>query len=246
MSGLLRSVTKHLLHICSFLAGSYVSAIALAYADSEAKSFITVLNSLGVFFASLGAVTALLTLFHVVYSRIEDKENEEVNYFKYTMFILDRQARFISMYEARISRVLDENEIKRALQQEAIKFDKELTDVISIEKSLCLLSSPNHDLLSELDRCQRDFKALSHTIETRNHLYINDYHRKVQDHLIPKVPFTRRELEKLVGNSLIPSLVEFTNEMYIKLPIVRKHITDVRDQMQEEFSSKYPYRKFEK
>lgn len=237
-------VSRYSLHICFCFSGFYISAIALAYANSESHDFLSVLNSLGVFLASAGAVAALLTLFHVVYSRSEDKEEQEVNYFKYTMFILARQAMFISMFESRISPLQDVEETKRALELKSLKFDETLCDAINIERSLCLLSSPNSALLSELDRCQRDFKTLSHTIERRNRLYINDYQKKVQHHLSPGVRFRQEDLERIVGNALLPSLIEFTNEVYLQLPRVRKHITDVHRQLHAEFKRKYPHRKF--
>ncbi|MGY3858813.1 hypothetical protein [Aeromonas intestinalis] len=236
-------VSRYSLHICFLFLGFYASAVILAYADSESHDFLSVLNSLGVFFASAGAVAALLTLFHVVYSREEDKEEHEVNYFKYTIFILERQAIFISMFEDRISRFQNIEEKSRALQLESLKFDDTLCDAISIEKSLCLLSSPNTALLSELDRCQRDFKSLSHTITRRNSLYINDYQRKVQHHFSPGINFSQEELEKIVGSALLPSLVEFTNEIYLQLPKVKKHIVDVSNQLHSEFKRKYPHQK---
>lgn len=237
-------ISRYSLHICFGFVGFYISAIAFAYADSESHSFISVLNSVGVFLASAGAVAALLTLFHVVYSRAEDKEEQEVNYFKYSLFILDRQATFISMYEESIARFQDTDETQRALLLGSIKFDDTLCNAINIERSLSLLSSPNDALLSELDRCQRDFKVLSNTIERRNKLYINDYQRKVQYHFSPDRAFSQAELEKIVGNALLPSLVEFTNEVFLQLPKVKKHIIDVHGQLHVEFRRKYPHRKF--
>ena len=237
-------VSRYSLHICFCFAGFYISAVALAYADAESHSFVSVLNSIGVFLASAGAVAALLTLFHVVYSRVEDKEEQEVNYFKYSLFILDRQAMFISRYEDRIAHFQGTDETQRALQLESLKFDDTLCNVISIERCLGLLSSPNTALLSELDRCQRDFKILSNTIARRNQLYINDYQRKVQHHFSPGMAFSQEELEEIVGNSLLPSLVEFTNEIYLQLPKVKGHIVDVHKQLHTEFKRKYPYRKF--
>ncbi|EHU5194287.1 hypothetical protein [Vibrio parahaemolyticus] len=237
-------LSRYSLHICFGFAGFYISAVALAYAESESRNFLSVLNSIGVFLASAGAVAALLTLFHVVYSRLEDKEEQEVNYFKYSLFILDRQAMFISKYEDRISWLQDADEVERALYLESLKFDDTLCNAINLERSLGLLSSPNVALLSELDRCQRDFKTLSHTVERRNKLYINDYQRRVQHHLIPGKTFSLDELEKIVGNALLPSLVEFTNEIYLQLPKVREHIIDVHRQLHIEFKRKYPYRKF--
>lgn len=232
------------MHICFCFAGFYISAVVLAYANSESHSFLSVLNSIGVFLASAGALAALLTLVHVVYSRAEDKEEQEVNYFKYSLFILDRQTMFISKYENRIVQFQGANKTTRALQLESIKFDDTLCNVINIERSLGLLSSPNTALLSELDRCQRDFQILSHTVERRNKLYINDYQRKVQHDLVPGTAFSQEELEKIVGNALLPSLIEFTNEIYLQLPKVKEHIIDVHRQLHIEFKRKYPHRKF--
>lgn len=237
-------VSHYSLHICFCFAGFYISAVVLAYADSESHSFVSVLNSIGVFLASVGAVAALLTLFHVVYSRVEDKEEQKVNYLKYSLFILDRQVIFISMFEERIAHFQGVDETQRALELESIKFDETLCNAISIERSLDLLSSPNAWLLSELDRCQRDFKGLSDIIARRNALYISDYQKKVQYHFSPERSFSQAELEEIVGNALVPSLVEFTNEMYLQLPKVKGHIVAVQKQLHTEFKRKYPHRKF--
>lgn len=234
-------VIRYSLHICFAFFGFYASAVVLAYSDSESRDFISTLTSLGVFLASAGAIAALLTLFHVVYSRAEDKEECEINYLRYIMFILERQAMFISIFEKRISTFQSLDETTRALQLESLKFDDSLCDTINIERSLFLLSSSNSELLSELDRSQRDFKSLSYTIMRRNNLYINDYQRKVQHHLYPGGYYSLAELEKIVGNSLLPSLVEFTNEIFMQLPRVRSHIIDVHSQLKIEFKRRYPH-----
>lgn len=76
----------------------------------------------------------------------------------------------------------------------------------------------------------------------RNNLYINDYQRKVQHHLYPGGYYSQAELEKIVGNALLPSLIEFTNEIFMQLPRVRNHIIDVHSQLKIEFKQKYPHR----
>ncbi|MEM0556193.1 MULTISPECIES: hypothetical protein [Aeromonas] len=237
-------IKKHSLNICFVLLGFYISAVFFAYSYDTSSSFLVVLNNIGTFLGSAGALAAILTILNIFYKQQEEKEEREVNYLKYIAFILDRQLTIISLYELNSSKFMNIDEAKRALALPAYRIDETLLNVIDIEKCLFLLSSPNEQLLAELDRSQRNFKSLFHTISTRNEVYINQYHSKMHSLFRHDEEFTLNELEGIVGKSLLPSLTELTNEIYINVPNVKTLIQSMFTQTLAELKRKYPHRNF--
>ncbi|WP_133151805.1 hypothetical protein [Vibrio lentus] len=108
-------------------------AVVYSFANDKGKPVIEILNSLGVFLSSGGAIVAFITLLNVIMTKRTAQEDSEVEFSNYILLILDRQSRFLKMVLDDIT--LQEDNYKfssttdRALGLRVAEFDESLMRV---------------------------------------------------------------------------------------------------------------------
>ncbi|ACY51388.1 conserved hypothetical protein [Vibrio antiquarius] len=85
---MLKRIGLYLREICSIFIGFYLMAIILVYSLDTKQSFVSVLNSLGIFLSSIGVVVAILTVLQQHYLHQSKEINAAVNSSNNFMFKL--------------------------------------------------------------------------------------------------------------------------------------------------------------
>nr|MBF4328494.1 hypothetical protein [Vibrio anguillarum] len=131
---------KYVSEVTYTMIGFYLFAIVYSFANDVDSPIIDILNSIGVFLSSGGAIVAFITLVNVVSAKRTDQENSEVEYSNFILLILDRQSRFLKMVLDDLGIQQKENEFsnatERALGLRITEFDEDL--IMSQIEMTCL------------------------------------------------------------------------------------------------------------
>ncbi|MGR5367558.1 hypothetical protein [Photobacterium damselae] len=239
---------KYVSQITFIFIGFYSFAVIYAFSIDSNKTVIDVLNSIGVFLSSGGAIVAFITLLHVIFTKYSDQENKEIEYSNYILLILDRQYRFLNMVNDDVKKQIKYNKFKnatdKALSLRITEFDNNLIMPIQLERILFLLSTGRPEIVAEIDQCQRDFMYLAKNVSNRNDLFVNDYQKNVQTLLKPGQKFIKEEIEEKIGSAVIPSLEYSTNNILMRLDNLSEEIAVVQKELLSLLGKQYPDRKF--
>ncbi|WP_045409152.1 hypothetical protein [Vibrio jasicida] len=239
---------KYVSELTYILLGFYLFAVVYSFANDKGKPVIEILNSIGVFLSSGGAIVAFITLLNVIMTKRTAQEDSEVEFSNYILLILDRQSRFLKMVLDDIT--LQEDNYKfssttdRALGLIVAEFDESLIMPINLEKSLFLLSLETPDVVGRLDQCQRDFMYLARNVSNRNDSFLNDYQKVVQHYLKPDEKFTKEQIEEKIGNAVIPSLLRSTDSILHRSKLLYDETIELNSELLKLLRKKYPDKKF--
>ncbi|NOI90864.1 hypothetical protein F0235_10465 [Vibrio splendidus] len=235
----MRVLNQHIKEVLWFILGVYCACVIFAYATSESKDFVSVLNSLGGFISGGGAIAAILTLIHLVYDKINSKINEEVSYGNYILLTLERQITFLKMQSETLSQFNSGSEKELPYTIPVISFDQSLSHQINLEKGIFLLSGSKPEVLAQVDAVQRNFANLSDRWQQRNELWY-EYHHSISSVYGTGAVISRNDTISILGETKILALEQATEDVLSLLPNSIRDLPKVHKNLTQVMMTDYP------
>ncbi|MBO1109864.1 hypothetical protein J2R62_16980 [Plesiomonas shigelloides] len=241
-------INRYMSQMAFSLFGLYLFSVVYAISIDTGTNVIENLNSLGKFLASGGFIVSFLTLLNVILGKQFDKENAQVEYGNYILFMLNQQRAFIKIYQGDINKqydVLTDNEIMiKSLMVRLAKFDERLVMPVNVEKTLFLLSTDNPEIVSYIDKSQRDFMYLAEKIASHNDLYIDEFAKKIPDNLKYGMCLSDAQVSTLIGDKIVYELESSLKYIESQLNTLDNQLLATHINLIDAMKGKYPKRKF--
>ncbi|SMY34488.1 hypothetical protein [Photobacterium andalusiense] len=236
---------KYKLVIAGVILGFYVGAVVFSYAESNTKNIVAVLNSLGGFISSVGAIAAIFTLIHIVNERRVEEKNRQVSYANYLMVQIVNQAWITRSYLEKVydGYVLGDSE--SCLNLVLSRYSVDHLKNIDIEKCAFLIGSYDPNIFTKITNCKSNVSAIREYVDSRSKYYIDEFIQPCK-HLDSHDGFDLEQVESCIDSIVIHSLVTSTDRIFNQLNSTVCDLNKLHTMLYNTMNQKFPYDSFVK